>query len=506
MVIKELFARLGFEMDDRAFEQAEHTLHHLGATLAAVGAIAAGLAGAFFHETSVLTDLGFEIDQTSQKLGITANALQEMRHVARAAGLDAEALDHGMRHLSLTVLEASQGNYEAAYSLGLVGAHARDASGKLMPADKILESVAAKFAKMPDGVNKTALAMKVFGREGAAMIPVLNMGAAGIEKLRAEAHKFGTVMDADMIARAKESKKSAIELDEALEGLRMALVGPQLGAFNKIRGAITDWIIANRVLIAQGFQKFLNGLAVVGKVVVSVFDAIYHAVDLLAFSGIPGLIIVVSSLIAYMLIFQATAVSAGLAAAAAWIVAAAPVIAIIALIAAVILILDDLWEFLSGGKSVIGEYLVPAFHNFFNVLLPKWFHAALQWFKNFFHDMKIWALDEINDLVNMMLKKLAIPINWIKQHANPANWFGQQAAATGGVSPITPISAGGAASPAASAALGHRAVNAGLTIGDINITAPNADPKAIAGAVTQAIEDHHAKVWRNAAVAVGGAR
>lgn len=36
---------------------------------------------------------------------------------------------------------------------------------------------------MPDGAEKSALAMQLFGKNGMAMLPFLNKGAAGIQEL-----------------------------------------------------------------------------------------------------------------------------------------------------------------------------------------------------------------------------------------------------------------------------------------------------------------------------------
>ena len=79
--------------------------------------------------------------------------------------------------------------------LGLSGKGASDAfrelgvaiknnDGTLRTSDAVLLDISRKFAVMPDGVAKAALAMKLFGRGGAELIPMLNMGGDAIERLK----------------------------------------------------------------------------------------------------------------------------------------------------------------------------------------------------------------------------------------------------------------------------------------------------------------------------------
>jgi hypothetical protein len=77
------------------------------------------------------------------------------------------------------------GTGPAVEALKTLGISATNASGKLKSTDAIMLEVADKFAKMPDGANKTAAAMALFGKAGADMIPMLNGGRKSIEDLAA---------------------------------------------------------------------------------------------------------------------------------------------------------------------------------------------------------------------------------------------------------------------------------------------------------------------------------
>ncbi len=51
--------------------------------------------------------------------------------------------------------------------------------------------VAEALSRMPEGAEKTALAIAVFGRSGANLMPFLNSGRDGLAEMGAEAERLG---------------------------------------------------------------------------------------------------------------------------------------------------------------------------------------------------------------------------------------------------------------------------------------------------------------------------
>src|SRR3546814_2755066 len=54
---------------------------------------------------------------------------------------------------------------EGSKALQALGVAATDAHGQIRPTEQVLLDLAEKFADMPDGADKAALAIKLFGRE-----------------------------------------------------------------------------------------------------------------------------------------------------------------------------------------------------------------------------------------------------------------------------------------------------------------------------------------------------
>jgi len=80
-----------------------------------------------------------------------------------------------------------------------------------------VSEVSDKFKGFTDDANKTALAMALFGKSGAELIPFLNTGSEEIAKLSKEAKQLGL----DFAAIAKPSE----EFNDNLTRLKGAAVG-----------------------------------------------------------------------------------------------------------------------------------------------------------------------------------------------------------------------------------------------------------------------------------------
>ena len=114
----------------------------------------------------------------SQRTGVSVESLSKFKKAAGMSGTDIDSVAKSIAKLSK---ELYSGNADKA--LSSMGLSAKDASGHLKSADAVMFEVANKFKTMPAGVEKTALAIQLFGRSGAEMVPMLNLGGDAIEKM-----------------------------------------------------------------------------------------------------------------------------------------------------------------------------------------------------------------------------------------------------------------------------------------------------------------------------------
>lgn len=234
----------------------------VGAAMAAAGiALGAALKGAI--------DRADEMDELAQKVGLSVESLTRLKYAAEISGVQLDTLSTGIKKLSQGMIDAAQGGSgKAADALKALGISATDASGKLKGSDVVLTEIAGKFADMQDGAQKTALAMALFGKSGADLLPFLNEGADGIARLTAEADALGITLDSKTAAAAGKFNENLDRLKAVGAGLTNQLAAAMLPALQSITtgllGAAKNGEVMRGVGVALGATlKVLASAAVV---------------------------------------------------------------------------------------------------------------------------------------------------------------------------------------------------------------------------------------------------
>lgn len=185
----------------------------LAAGAALVGAAAA--AGAAVRSAINNAD---DMSKNAQRVGLTTEALSELAYAAKLADVDINGLKVGLRSFNQ---EIGKGGPE----LKKLGIDIKDAAGNARPTKDILLDVADVIASMPDGANKAALAMKLFGsRAGAELIPLFNGGSKAIRQAADEAQRFGQVISTETGRRAEQFNDNMTRLKSLLQGVANGLM------------------------------------------------------------------------------------------------------------------------------------------------------------------------------------------------------------------------------------------------------------------------------------------
>lgn len=203
-------------------------LGKVGIGLAATGAAAAaaGIAVAVkFGADSIDTfkRVAGEVAKLKRVTGLTTEDASRMAFAFKQTGVDAEKGTKGLQLLSKNLSGAADGGKKAAAMAKLLGFGFTDAHGKVLPMAKLMPKLADKFATMPDGPQKTALAMKLFGKSGTDLLPFLNKGAKGLDELAQKSDKFGNTLTDKQLQALKDSKQAQRDWDAAMQGLQVTL-------------------------------------------------------------------------------------------------------------------------------------------------------------------------------------------------------------------------------------------------------------------------------------------
>lgn len=192
---------------------------HAGVAFAAVAAAGVAAAGALALAVKNAADHADNLSKTAQKIGVTTEALSRLEWAAKLSDVSLEQLSGGLTRLSKNMMDVATGSTgPAAIAFEALGIRVTDAAGQLRASDQVFADVAEKFARMEDGATKTAIAVALFGRAGAEMIPLLNAGKQGLADMAAESDRLGQTISTETGKAAEEFNDSLTRLGAVMSG------------------------------------------------------------------------------------------------------------------------------------------------------------------------------------------------------------------------------------------------------------------------------------------------
>lgn len=218
-----------------------------------------------------------QINDLAVKAGVTAEAFQELKFAAEQNGATFDQVSGAIAQMSNRLVEGDKGAVESLKAMGLSLGAIRD-----MAPDQAFQAIAAGIAQIEDPMQRTKVAMDLFGKSGADLLPVLT---ADLGALREEARAAGLVLGNDLVAQGDALGDALDKLTAMWEPLLARIIIPMVPAVEMLVG----WI-GRAVDVFSGLptpvQAVTAGLgavaAIVGPLVVG-------------FSGISGVLGLVTS-------------------------------------------------------------------------------------------------------------------------------------------------------------------------------------------------------------------
>ena len=196
--------------------------------------------------------VGDEFFKLSQKTGVSVEALTALDYAAKLSDVSTEGMTKALQKLSVAMFDTQINGVDGSAALRALGVSATDVKGQSRPTEQVLLDLADKFSAMPDGADKAALAVRLFGKEGLSIIPFLNQGRAGITALMEEAQRLGLVMSEDVARASEVFNDNLTRLSAIFEGVQR-----QIGA--AVIPVLADF--TEQVILAQGeTDSFTNEL------------------------------------------------------------------------------------------------------------------------------------------------------------------------------------------------------------------------------------------------------
>lgn len=199
----------------------------------------------------------------SERTGISVEKLSLFAHAAKAANTDIETVGNAARLLSVRMLEAARGSKQATALMGAFGVTAADSL------EGALEKVLTQLGELPKGWQKSALAVKLFGRSGAALIPFANSLKEGVDQAR----RFN-------VGISEETAKAADAFNESLAAIKASLSASFVTALTPVLNDLTRTL--NDPKVQAGLRNLAAAAAGAATAIITNFDAIKTAFVALA--------------------------------------------------------------------------------------------------------------------------------------------------------------------------------------------------------------------------------
>jgi hypothetical protein len=261
---------------ERGIQRLKKQLTSMGDTATAAGkrllAMSAPILGIAALAANHFADTSAQIALMAKQTQLGTETVQELGYIAQQSSLDVGILGESFAKQTKLIAEAKSGSQDAAVKLqklGLTVADVRDLS-----ADEAFALFSDRIAGIDDPTRKAAAAMAVWEDGGTKLLPILNLGADGIARMRQEARDLGVVMSDEDIA-AGDAIGSSLNLISQQSGAIANAIGaalaPSLSEFLAwLSPLLTDaiqWIQANDQLIVQ-IVTLAGGAAAAGGVLV----------------------------------------------------------------------------------------------------------------------------------------------------------------------------------------------------------------------------------------------
>lgn len=222
---------------ERSIKPLKEQAAEIGTAFAAAGGL---IVGAFVAMTKQTANYGDTLNDARQKTGVAVEDLAKLGFAAEQSGSSFEGMSTGLKFLAKNMESATTGGKQQKEAFDRLGISVVDATGKLRPAKDVFLDVADRFSRMEDGAGKTAVAMQIFGRAGADLIPTLNSGRRGLEEMGEAAERTGLVISGDAAKASDEFNDRLAELTASTKGISIAIGTVFLPILTRFISTATD--------------------------------------------------------------------------------------------------------------------------------------------------------------------------------------------------------------------------------------------------------------------------
>lgn len=243
---------------ERAMDGVKKSFNSTVQSIKVLAIAATGIAATFALMANRAVETADKIQKFSTRIGVSTEALSELKYAAELSGVSFETLAMAMQRSTRRIAEAATGTGEAKAALKELGLDAQKLN-QLKP-DKQLETLADAIAGVGSQSDRVRLAMKLFDSEGVSLLQLFEKGASGIRDFREEAKELGLTLTPEGAAKLIKYKDSMTRLKESVNALAQEITIELAPAIGDVVDSMTEWVKKNKEFVATKVHNSLKNI------------------------------------------------------------------------------------------------------------------------------------------------------------------------------------------------------------------------------------------------------
>lgn len=199
------------------------------------------------------------VDSIGDSLGTTAEEGSGLAVMAKGVGADVSSLTGQLVFMARGLEDGKGGLGATGKAVEGLGVSLFDANGKMRSSTQIFGDVATRLAAMPDGLQKSALMMDIFGKSGAGMSDIVNAAAnGGIQNAIDKSKALGLAMGEDGVNSSIEFGKGMADVQMIGQGLMVTLGSELMPVLVPLIKEFAAWAIDVMPIVIQAIKDLVK--------------------------------------------------------------------------------------------------------------------------------------------------------------------------------------------------------------------------------------------------------
>lgn len=212
---------------------------NLGDMKHAAEALVAALA--FKDVVDSTNQLGQQIDELRDNLGITAEEASRLNYAARVMGTSADEVSNAFGALNRKLIDQIPLLSRGASDFQKWGVSVQDAQGNILTFPEVLNNVRDVLRQLPAGFERSGAAMDLMGRNGRQLLDLMTLSDAQFKSLAKEAEDLGLIFSEAGVDSLEEFQHNLNRLDLQFDAIKLQIGQFLVPAFR----TLVQWVQQN---------------------------------------------------------------------------------------------------------------------------------------------------------------------------------------------------------------------------------------------------------------------